>query len=234
MYAPNTPTTGTREGDYDAIADNLLQILLDTKPQRRNATPIFLIGMSRGAGGMLYALERLAGIDFAEKTYGTVTRAIAFAPRGTTVGRILSQETWQRVTTPTIIVSPSNDVITPQTEVAANFVHQQYPASTRGQNPIYYVHAGASHFGYTKGRGNYIEPRLRRRSRVRGSSLVKTMSSRSQRAQQVTIAYKFLTTGTLETCSEASAAVSNTCGGYCFPFRSWWPAAGCMAPCCVS
>ena len=114
MYAPNTPTTGTREGDYEAIADNVLQILLDTKPQRRVATPIFLIGMSRGAGGMLYALERLARIEFAEEMYGRVTRAIAFAPRGTTVGRILSQETWQRVTTPAVIVSPSKDVITPQ------------------------------------------------------------------------------------------------------------------------
>ena len=237
VYAPNVPTTGSRDADYEKIADSILALMQHTMLYRNSETPVFLIGMSRGAGGMLTAIAKLARTNMDEGTYGRVTRAIAFAPRGSTVNRIIRAESWQRVTTPVIIVSPSNDNVTPQEDVAASFAQQEWPASTQDQNPLFYNHAGGSHFGYTNGRGAFLEPIFNVRQGL--FFPVWTMPGWQQRAEQTTIALLYLRTGTLESClmsenSDVSALpAENTCGGHCFKFLSWWEDRMCMSPCCV-
>lgn len=109
VYAPNIGHAfRPRDEDYVTVGRDINTILDAVEHDPKDT---WLIGMSRGGGGVMRAVEARGrlGID-------DVTGAIAFGPRGHTVGHLID---WPSIIAPVALVLGSNDGITPYYEVSA-------------------------------------------------------------------------------------------------------------------
>ena len=139
VIAPQTDTTGSKTLDYQRIKRDIIDVLESEKRDRSGAarTEVFLVGLSRGGSGLLYALTELPY---------PISGAIAFAARGSTVEDIFNSDAWaERLATPTVMVSPTNDDVTDFGEISSVFKRARLNGSIGVK---FYVHAGGTHFGY--------------------------------------------------------------------------------------
>ena len=225
LIIPRTETTGSRGGDYERIKGDILAVLKSQSGQSGGAPPhVYLAGLSRGAGGMLYALMELPY---------PISGAIAFAPRGSTVGTIVSKAAWsEKVRTPTVIVSPSNDSVVDYGETSSIFRIQRWPTL------FFYTHAGGTHFGYTN--RNRSERGFGINRSASTNFPVRTLPAWVQRADQLDMMTRFTKDGVagLESCGTGSTSSTggdvlySSCRGYCFQSRTWDADLQCFAPCC--
>lgn len=248
IIAPNVGARSTtREADYDTVGEDI-DFLLDAVAHEPETT--FLIGMSRGGGGVMRAVEARGrrGVD-------DIAGAICFGPRGSTVGFLID---WEAVLAPTVLVLGSSDSVTTYAEIQP-FVEERFYADGfklfNATNPSFYLHAGATHLGYT----DRLYPERPVRIIDRLFWPMPTLETRDQRTDQINMVMRFFETRSLENCGAAHVGAGavrsarskmksfarhfgvdagsvgyNACGGVCFPsqLKVWDSGAQCMAVCC--